>query len=86
MALSVALPTSPPPGLQEATKKSTISWQHDLESLFHHTKDRFPDVVWELVGDDDVDAPRGPSDEIYGHKGQLTSFLSSPFPTVLFQP
>jgi len=62
----------PPPGLQEATKKSTIAWQEDLESLFHHTKDRFPDVVWELVGDDDE--PRNAAEEIYGHKGVIFSF------------
>ena len=88
MALSVALSTSLPPGLQEATKKSTISWQHDLESLFHHTKDRFPDVVWELVGDDsdDVDGPRAPADEIYGHKGRFCYFLTVAFPERFVQP
>jgi hypothetical protein len=62
-----------PPGLQEATKKSTVAWQQDLVSLFHHTKDRFPDVVWELIGDDDE--PRAPADEIYGHKGLFSFFF-----------
>jgi hypothetical protein len=47
----IVLTTPPPPGLQEATKNSTHTWQEHLESLFHHAKDRFPDVVWELVGD-----------------------------------
>ncbi|KAF9477702.1 hypothetical protein BDN70DRAFT_994783 [Pholiota conissans] len=56
----------PPPSLQEATKNSTVAWQEHLESLFHHAKDRFPDVVWELVGEDDDD--RHVYDEVWGHK------------------
>jgi hypothetical protein len=55
------------PGLQEAAKKSTIVWQESLESLFHHAKDRFPDVVWELGVDEEVDG-REP-EEVWGHKG-----------------
>ncbi|KAF9477705.1 hypothetical protein BDN70DRAFT_95811 [Pholiota conissans] len=55
-----------PPSLQEATKNSTVAWQEHLESLFHHAKDRFPDVVWELVGEDDDD--RHVYDEVWGHK------------------
>ncbi|SJL11404.1 uncharacterized protein ARMOST_14807 [Armillaria ostoyae] len=50
-----------PPGLQEATKNSTTTWQVDLESLFHHAKDRFPDVVWEVGIDDQTE-------EVWGHK------------------
>lgn len=74
--VGVALTTPPPPGLQEATKKSTISWQEDLESLFHHTKDRFPDVVWELIGDDEEPSRAG--EEIYGHKGVFSlSFIAA---------
>ncbi|KAG7448416.1 uncharacterized protein BT62DRAFT_964788 [Guyanagaster necrorhizus] len=50
-----------PPWLQEATKNSTTTWQVDLESLFHHAKDRFPDVVWEVGIDDQTE-------EVWGHK------------------
>ncbi|KAH9478923.1 hypothetical protein JR316_0009386 [Psilocybe cubensis] len=56
----------PPPGLQEATKNSTLAWQRDLESLFHHAKDRFPDVVWELVGSEEEDSRM--LEEVWGHK------------------
>jgi len=51
------------PGLQEATKQSTTVWRANLEELFHHAKDRFPDVVWE-VGDEE-----GDGEEVWGHKG-----------------
>jgi hypothetical protein len=62
------------PGLQEATKNSTTAWQVDLEALFHHAKDRFPDVVWELGGseddeDDDEDGKKN-VEEVWGHKGK----------------
>jgi hypothetical protein len=57
----------PPPALQEATKNSTTRWQHDLESLFLHAKDRFPDVVWGLVGEGGV-GEKDP-EEVWGHKG-----------------
>lgn len=52
-----------PPGLQEATNNSTTTWQADLEALFHHAKDRFPDVVWEVGVDDDN------YEDVCGHKG-----------------
>jgi hypothetical protein len=58
------------PGLQEATKNSTTGWQQDLEALFHHAKDRFPDVVWELGGAEDDDSNRKDVEEVWGHKGQ----------------
>ncbi|KAG6848735.1 hypothetical protein H0H93_014541, partial [Arthromyces matolae] len=50
------------PALQEATKRSTLVWRQDLEALFNHAKDRFPDVVWEL-GEGSVD-----EQEVWGHK------------------
>jgi hypothetical protein len=59
------------PGLQEATKNSTTAWQADLEALFHHAKDRFPDVVWELGGADDDEDDRKDVEEVWGHKGKL---------------
>jgi hypothetical protein len=62
-----------PPSLLESTKKSTAVWQADLQSLFDHAKDRFPDVVWELV---DEDAPMdAESEEVWGHKGVCASIL-----------
>lgn len=57
------------PGLQEATKNSTKAWQADLEALFHHAKDRFPDVVWELCGADDDEDDKTAVEEVWGHKG-----------------
>jgi|SRR6266498_1099055 len=66
-SVGVVLTTPPPPGLQEATKNSTIAWQEHLESLFHHAKDRFPDVVWELTADEED--PGQPAEEVWGHKG-----------------
>lgn len=66
-----------PPALLEATKKSTSTWQDDLQSLFHHAKDRFPDVVWELV-DDDAPIETEP-EEVWGHKGESSISLPSLF-------
>ncbi|KZO95307.1 hypothetical protein CALVIDRAFT_466959, partial [Calocera viscosa TUFC12733] len=43
---------------------STQRWQQDLQSLFLHAKERFPDVVWELQDEDGVDKP----EEVWGHK------------------
>ncbi|TFK46743.1 hypothetical protein OE88DRAFT_1720946 [Heliocybe sulcata] len=59
-------PAPPPPSLQEATRKATVAWQDDLQSLFNHAKDRFPDVVWELYPDEDDKGKGG--DEVWGHK------------------
>jgi hypothetical protein len=72
-SVGVVLTTPPPPGLQEATKNSTAAWQEHLESLFLHAKDRFPDVVWELIGEDED--PSQVPEEVWGHKGMFrTSF------------
>ncbi|KZT62467.1 hypothetical protein CALCODRAFT_489830 [Calocera cornea HHB12733] len=43
---------------------STQRWQQDLQSLFLHAKERFPDVVWELQDEDGIDKP----EEVWGHK------------------
>ncbi|KAG6856981.1 hypothetical protein H0H87_011370 [Tephrocybe sp. NHM501043] len=59
MAHTVSLTS---PALQEATKKSTVVWRADLEALFNHAKDRFPDVVWELG------EGNGDEQEVWGHK------------------
>ena len=63
---------TPPPSLQEATRRSTTSWQQDLQSLFFHAKDRFPDVVWDVVADVDNGVA---SEEVWGHKGELAPTL-----------
>ena len=58
----------PPPSLQEATKSSTLVWQGHLEELFRRAKDRFPDVVWELLSEEEEVV-----EEVWGHKGALLS-------------
>lgn len=73
-SVGLVLTSPPPPGLQEATKNSTHAWQEHLELLFRHAKDRFPDVVWDLVGDDDE--PNQSSEEVWGHKGELQLNMS----------
>lgn len=62
-----------PPALQEASRKSTLIWQADLQSLFDQAKDRFPDVVWELSDENGV-ASQQPN-EVWGHKGTHVNLL-----------
>jgi hypothetical protein len=69
-------PTSP---LQHATSKSTRVWQTHLETLFHRSKDRFPDVVWSLLTEEDGE-PTG--EEVYGHKGWSFTLISSTHPPI----
>jgi hypothetical protein len=57
---------STPPALQEAVQLSEETWQSDLNELFEHAKDRFPDILWER--DEDDDNTKGPA-EVWGHKG-----------------
>ncbi|KAJ3506493.1 hypothetical protein NLJ89_g6840 [Agrocybe chaxingu] len=72
--VSVAPNTPPAPSLQEATRNSTQAWQTHLESLFHHAKDRFPDVVWEFVaeGADEQDP------EDYGPSSVMAKLSNGP--------
>ncbi|KAH9833107.1 uncharacterized protein C8Q71DRAFT_909620 [Rhodofomes roseus] len=56
-----------PPALQEATRHATVTWQDDLKALFDRAKDRFPDVVWELLNEHDSSALNG-AEEVWGHK------------------
>ena len=81
-ATTTSTSTIAPTPLQHATAKSTISWQTDLEALFHRAKDRFPDVVWALLTEGDAE-PTG--EEVYGHKGIYLRLLSIPFPAHLLQ-
>ncbi|CAK5278047.1 unnamed protein product [Mycena citricolor] len=52
--------------LQEATRNSTALWQQDLATLFRNSKDRFPDVVWELKNVEG-EVIKG-IEEVWGHK------------------
>ncbi|TFY60321.1 hypothetical protein EVG20_g7459 [Dentipellis fragilis] len=64
MALVVSRPA---PSLQQATDNSTHVWQRDLQSLFNNAKDRFPDVLWDVLPDDNPDPPPNP-EQVWGHK------------------
>lgn len=64
----VMAPAKTPPALQEAVQSSTSTWQRHLQSLFEFAKDRFPDVVWELLGDDGE--IQNDVEEVWGHKGE----------------
>ena len=64
---TIQLSKLPPLDLQQATKRSREVWQKDLEQLFYHAKDRFPDVVWETVDDDTQEVV----DQVWGHKGRF---------------
>lgn len=75
--------TIAPTALQDASAKSTLAWQADLEALFHRAKDRFPDVVWALLTEEDAE-PTG--EEVYGHKGIASVYFSSPSHPFLLLP
>ena len=66
MVIAPKQPPARPPALKEATTKATTVWQEDLQQLFHRAKDRFPDVVWDLVDEDALDTE---PEEVWGHKG-----------------
>lgn len=67
--MALALPKSK---LYEANANSAAVWQADLIKLFHHAKERYADVVWELVPDGETDG-----EEVWGHKGQPESLCES---------
>jgi hypothetical protein len=54
--------------MEEAVTNSTTVWQENLQALFDNAKDWFPDVVWEVL---DEDQPGAEPEEVWGHKGQL---------------
>jgi hypothetical protein len=60
--MALALPKSK---LYEANAQSTNIWQVDLKKLFHHAKERYADVVWEVTAEGETDG-----EEVYGHKGE----------------
>ncbi|KAF8527101.1 hypothetical protein JB92DRAFT_2699425 [Gautieria morchelliformis] len=57
----------PPVALEIACQASTADWQLHLEQLFNNARDRFPDVVWELLTEGDA----LPSEEVWGHKAMV---------------
>ena len=71
----MATSSKPPALLDEALRTSTITWQNDLQSLFNQAKERFPDVVWELLDENDENA--SVPEEVWGHKGTHDSSFSS---------
>lgn len=71
---TTTITSTPPSPLQHATTNSTIAWQTDLEALFHRSQDRFPDVVWALLTEEDGE-PTG--EQVYGHKGGSATSISS---------
>jgi hypothetical protein len=60
--MALALPKS---RLYEANASSTNVWQADLKKLFHHARERYSDVVWEVTAEGETDG-----EEVYGHKGE----------------
>ena len=73
MAVATDAPPLRPPSLAEATKKSTSTWQEDLQTLFHRAKVRFPDVFWDLVDEDSMDDSI--NERVHSHKGTTFSQL-----------
>lgn len=70
---------TPVPTLEGAISASTSCWQSDLQSLFDHAKDRFPDVVWSLQN-------QGSSDEeVWGHKAIIYARAPPSFQSKYFQ-
>ena len=66
--------------LAEITNKSTSTWQEDLQTLFHRAKDRFPDVVWDLVDEDAMDDSS--NEEVWDDKGTNPSQILNLFPVI----
>ncbi|THG95587.1 hypothetical protein EW026_g6091 [Hermanssonia centrifuga] len=72
-----------PPALLEATRNSTGTWQDDFQALFDDAKDRYPDVVWELLNDED-DKSKG-VEEVWGHKAIVYARAPPTFQARYFQ-
>jgi hypothetical protein len=63
--MALALPKSK---LYEANAHSSNVWRADLKNLFDHAKERYADVVWTVIAEDETEG-----EDIYGHKGMSTS-------------
>ncbi|KAL0069280.1 hypothetical protein AAF712_003645 [Marasmius tenuissimus] len=72
--------------LQECTQASLKAWQDDLVKLFHHAKDRYPDVVWEVGEEDEDDENESPdTEEVWGHKAIVYARAPPSFQSRYFQ-
>ena len=80
--MEVATDAAPlcPPALAEATKKSTPTWQEDVQTLFHRDKARFRDAVWDAVYEDSMDDSM--NKRFHSHKGTTCSQLLELFPVI----
>ncbi|KAG9104873.1 hypothetical protein FRC06_006698 [Ceratobasidium sp. 370] len=80
-------PAPPPPipssstALSRALAVSTEIWQSELKSLFDQAKTRYPDVVWDMLGDEDEHL-----DEIWGHKAIVYARAPPSFQARYFTP
>ena len=81
MEVATDAPPLRPHTLAEATKKSTSTWQEDLQTLFHRDKVRFPDAVWDVVDEDEMDDPI--NERVLNHKGTTSLQLLELFPVIL---
>ena len=73
VAYPSTMTTDRAPSLLEATTKATTVWQQDLKTIFDKAKDLFPDVVWELLDENDNAAKA--IEEVWGHKGERSCFV-----------
>ena len=80
MAVATDAPPLRLPALAEATKKSTSTWQEDLQTLFHRDKVRFPDAVWDVVDEDAMDDSI--NEIVHSHKGTTFSQLLELLPVI----
>ena len=81
MAVATDAPPLLPPALAEATKKSTSTWQEDLQTLFHRDKVRFPDAVWDVVDEDAMDDPI--NERVLNNKGTTSLQILKLLPVIL---
>ena len=80
MEVATDAPPLRPPALAEATKKSTSTWQEDVQTLFHRAKVRFLDAVWDLVDEDSIDDSI--NEIVHSHKGTTFSQLLKLLPVI----
>ncbi|KAG8759806.1 hypothetical protein FRC12_009688, partial [Ceratobasidium sp. 428] len=79
---------APPPSipssstaLSKALTASADIWQSELKHLFEHAKTRYPDVVWDMLGDNDEHL-----EEIWGHKAIVYARAPPSFQARYFTP
>ncbi|KAG8745733.1 hypothetical protein FRC10_007213 [Ceratobasidium sp. 414] len=79
---------APPPtipssstALSKALALSADTWETELKNLFDQAKTRYPDVVWDMLGDEDEHL-----DEIWGHKAIVYARAPPSFQARYFTP